>query len=286
MAQECGAAAGPRVPRSPRTPRPHIAARGCPRQPPPQPRGRAQQARPRPRPLLLGRRQRARLSRHPRSWGSRSAWRPRTGPESCRQGPRRCPAARANRKGTHRPQNLREKFRAPKRVTGESRLTPRQEGCGGHLSLGHSGSSFLGPKGHSPATPGWRLPLLSRHSPARGDLAWSLRTGARQPAPSQWGPPFSAPCPYPLPSCAVGGWRGGEGSWERRACTYGHREATPASGKVAAPAPTPLRRRGGGDLGGRGALGPRPGCALARPWQWMGCCDAKALLAPAPWQRN
>lgn len=61
---------------------------------------------------------RARLSRHPRSWGSRSAWRPRTGPESCRQGPRRCPAARANRKGTHHPQNLRDKFRATKRVIG------------------------------------------------------------------------------------------------------------------------------------------------------------------------
>ena len=46
---------------------------------------------------------------------------------SCRQGPQHCPEARGNRRSPHHPQKLRDTFRAIKRFTGKSCLSPSQE---------------------------------------------------------------------------------------------------------------------------------------------------------------
>lgn len=49
------------------------------------------------------------------------------GPRSRCQGPQRCPAARANRESTHRPQNPGDKLRGTKCVTGKSPPSPGQK---------------------------------------------------------------------------------------------------------------------------------------------------------------
>lgn len=67
--------------------------------------------------------------------GSRNAQHPGWCPELAPRAPC-CPAARANKGSTHRPQNLCDKFRASKCVIGKSPLGPSQEpwGWGGHVS--------------------------------------------------------------------------------------------------------------------------------------------------------
>lgn len=82
------------------------------------PQGQAPQAQ--PQPLLLpwdG-------DREP---GSPEATVVRLEKRSCLQGPQCCPEARGNRRSPHRPQKLRDTFRATKRVIGKSCLSPSQD---------------------------------------------------------------------------------------------------------------------------------------------------------------
>ncbi len=167
---------------------------------------------------------------------------------SCRQGTRRCPAVRANRKSTHRPQNLCVKCRATKRVIGKSCLSASQEGWGRHISRP------LQPQGELPPGTNWTLGCHLRLAPATTEPP-EPSTGLPDTVTEEKGlvslhlhsvAPVLSSLSQPRSQLRGGGWegRGREG----RRCTHVQREVTPASGKVAAPATAThtLGRRGSG----------------------------------------
>lgn len=97
------------------------------------------------------------------------------GTRSRPQGPQCCPAATANRKSTHRPQNLRDKLSGTQLGIGKPPLSPSQEGWGGHVSRE---TICQGPPSASVGAPypqGCHPRPLSHQSPAQGYLIPSLK---------------------------------------------------------------------------------------------------------------
>lgn len=139
------------------TPGPCSGPTSCPTSHVHDPRGQAPQAQ--PQPLLLPRDgDREPGSPEARVFRLKKSVVAMDGARSLRQGPQHCPEARGNRRSPHRPQKLHDTFRATKRVTRSPVSVPARRWGGGHVPHGHSGSAFLGPTGHSAATPGWHQP--------------------------------------------------------------------------------------------------------------------------------
>lgn len=100
------------------------------------------------------------------------------GARSLRQGP--STAQKQEAAGGPPPQKLHDTFRATKRVT-RSPSQSQPGGWGGGHPHGHSGSAFLGPAGHSAATPGWHQPSQDCRAQSlkkRGSSAFTPSAGA------------------------------------------------------------------------------------------------------------